>query len=170
MGQHAEDILDGSVCEQCGEFFEESTGFPRKCSGCEPEKTKTNYMEEIEQLKSLGYQIKKFTDYHYRINDILDVWPSKRKFHSIPTDERGNYDTLLSLVNAFFDKDDREDTTNLRDHFAGLAMQAMMTSPELLKIVTAWDVTIGDNKDRVAQMAYKYADAMLKARESTQEG
>ena len=42
MGEAAEDILDGTVCECCGEFFddiingEEQPGFPRRCRSCEP--------------------------------------------------------------------------------------------------------------------------------------
>lgn len=42
MGEAAEDILDGTVCEGCGEFFDDITdgdeppGFPRRCTSCEP--------------------------------------------------------------------------------------------------------------------------------------
>lgn len=42
MGEAAEDILDGTVCEGCGEFFDdiidgdEPPGFPRRCPSCEP--------------------------------------------------------------------------------------------------------------------------------------
>lgn len=41
MGEHAEDILDGSVCEWCGEWFddvlngEEPPGYVRHCKECE---------------------------------------------------------------------------------------------------------------------------------------
>ena len=54
---------------------------------------------------------------------------------------------------------------NLRDYFANGAMQAMMTSPELMVVVTA-DQVLGENaKERISTLAYQYADAMLKARE-----
>lgn len=42
MGEAAENILDGTVCEGCGEFFDdiidgdEPPGFPRRCPSCEP--------------------------------------------------------------------------------------------------------------------------------------
>lgn len=39
MGEAAEMILDGTVCEGCGEAFDpddESPGYPRRCVGCEP--------------------------------------------------------------------------------------------------------------------------------------
>ena len=34
MGEIADDMIDGSCCEQCGEYFEESVGYPRLCPSC----------------------------------------------------------------------------------------------------------------------------------------
>ena len=52
----------------------------------------------------------------------------------------------------------------LRDYFAAKAMQAMLSSPELLVVVTA-DQLVGENaKERVSNVSFAYADAMLKAR------
>lgn len=35
MGEIAEMMLDGDMCEQCGEMLSESgNGYPRKCAGC----------------------------------------------------------------------------------------------------------------------------------------
>ena len=42
MGEAAEDILDGLVCEVCGEWFDdvldgqEPPGHPRRCDRCDP--------------------------------------------------------------------------------------------------------------------------------------
>ena len=53
----------------------------------------------------------------------------------------------------------------LRDYFAAKAMQAMLSSPELLVVVTA-DQLVGENaKERVSNVSFAYADAMMKARE-----
>ncbi len=41
MGQHADDMLEGFVCQECGEFFDDilnggdAPGYPRTCDGCE---------------------------------------------------------------------------------------------------------------------------------------
>lgn len=37
MGEYAEMMLEGLVCECCGEFFgdDEGPGFPRVCDGCQ---------------------------------------------------------------------------------------------------------------------------------------
>ncbi len=45
MGEAAEDILDGTVCEGCGVFFDDiincssPPGHPRKCDQCAPDST-----------------------------------------------------------------------------------------------------------------------------------
>ena len=57
------------------------------------------------------------------------------------------------------------DGMTLRDYFAAKAMQAMLSSPEFLVVVTA-DQAIGNNaKERVSNVSFAYADAMMKARE-----
>jgi hypothetical protein len=53
----------------------------------------------------------------------------------------------------------------LRDYFAAKAMQAMLTSPEFLVVVTADEAVGGNAKERVSNVAFAYADAMLKARQ-----
>jgi len=52
----------------------------------------------------------------------------------------------------------------LRDYFAAQAMQAMLSNLEFLVRVSA-DQDVGDSpKERLSNVAYAYADAMLKAR------
>ena len=34
MGEIAEAILDGILCEQCGEYMGDAVGYPRTCRGC----------------------------------------------------------------------------------------------------------------------------------------
>lgn len=54
----------------------------------------------------------------------------------------------------------------LRDYFAAKAMQAMLSSPEFLVVVTADQAVGGNAKDRVSNVSFAYADAMMKAREA----
>lgn len=39
MGEIAEMMLEGLMCEGCGEFMEDmdEPGFPRRCAGCQPD-------------------------------------------------------------------------------------------------------------------------------------
>ena len=59
---------------------------------------------------------------------------------------------------------DPEQGMTLRDYFAAKAMQANLTNPELMKVVTSSEVIGTEFADRLANISYKYADAMLKAR------
>jgi hypothetical protein len=34
MGDIADAILDGDLCQVCGEYMEDGDGFPRTCAGC----------------------------------------------------------------------------------------------------------------------------------------
>lgn len=34
MGEQADMMINGDVCEGCGEFFEEPLGYPGKCERC----------------------------------------------------------------------------------------------------------------------------------------
>ena len=52
----------------------------------------------------------------------------------------------------------------LRDYFAAKAMQGMVSSPELLRVVTAAEFLGNEPAERCSTVAYRWADAMLKAR------
>jgi hypothetical protein len=38
MGDIAEMMLDGTLCEQCGTYMGNAIGYPRVCRGCNPAK------------------------------------------------------------------------------------------------------------------------------------
>lgn len=40
------------------------------------------------------YSVKKFTEYQWRINGIIDIYPVNEKYHNIKTQERGSYASL----------------------------------------------------------------------------
>lgn len=48
-----------------------------------------------------------------------------------------------------------------REYFAGIAFQAMLANPELLRAVTSWDIAMGNAKEKVAIKSIEYADALL---------
>ena len=41
MGEIAEMMLDGTICQVCGEFMGDECGFPRTCTACQPRDHKT---------------------------------------------------------------------------------------------------------------------------------
>lgn len=56
---------------------------------------------------------------------------------------------------------------SLRDWFAGLSVQAMLASPELMSVVTSGSILDGTAAERMARRAYQVADAMLAARKAS---
>jgi hypothetical protein len=36
MGEIADAVIDGELCQQCGEYIGPGDGFPRTCAGCKP--------------------------------------------------------------------------------------------------------------------------------------
>ena len=54
---------------------------------------------------------------------------------------------------------------SLRDHFASDALRAIVSNSDFLAVV-ATDETLGEHSsNRCATVAYRYADAMMRARE-----
>jgi hypothetical protein len=37
VGEIADAMLDGTLCETCGEFIGEPIGHPRRCGACDPD-------------------------------------------------------------------------------------------------------------------------------------
>lgn len=103
MGEIAEMMIDGILCEQCGEYIGGAVGYPRTCSGCdgsynnEPAEWKINEGKKIEALQGKGYQVKKFNDFHFRINNKIDVWPSTGRYWLINTKIKGKFFNIDSL-------------------------------------------------------------------------
>jgi len=52
------------------------------------------------------------------------------------------------------------ESMTLRDHFAGLAMQAQLSMPEIGLVISQGTITI----ENVCRSCYEWADAMLKER------
>ena len=47
--------------------------------------------KELKDLKKAGYQVDELTPYQFRIDMVLDLYPKRRRFHNIRTQERGTY-------------------------------------------------------------------------------
>lgn len=43
MGELVDMILDGSLCEVCGEFMDDGREYPHKCPSCQKEADKDDY-------------------------------------------------------------------------------------------------------------------------------
>ena len=54
--------------------------------------------EEILALKLQGYEVEQKTEYHFRINGRVDVWPIHNRWHDLKTQERGGAKNLAIFV------------------------------------------------------------------------
>ncbi len=57
--------------------------------------------KEIEAL-SEQCEVKKLTEFQYRINGVLDLYPTHNLFHHITKNKRGNYKAAIEIVKKFF--------------------------------------------------------------------
>lgn len=46
---------------------------------------------EIKALKAKGYQVEELTPYQYRVECVLDLYPTRKRFHNISNQARGAY-------------------------------------------------------------------------------
>lgn len=56
----------------------------------------------VKRLEPYGLQIKKITEWQYRINGVLDLYPVNRRFHDLKKNRRGDYNDFVSFTLRFF--------------------------------------------------------------------
>lgn len=60
------------------------------------------YLDLMNRLRRLGYEVHQFTPYQFRIEGRLDVYPVNRKWHDIKSNKRGSYGDVIEFVRTFF--------------------------------------------------------------------
>lgn len=61
------------------------------------------------------FELRELTQYHYRIEDLIDVYPVRQKWHWLATDERGtfvNQNDLKSIILERMPEAEEENETN----------------------------------------------------------
>ncbi len=58
----------------------------------------------LPQLIEEGFTVKKLTDYQYRVNEVLDIYPTNAKYHDIKRNKRGSFrgQNVCMFVRKFF--------------------------------------------------------------------
>jgi hypothetical protein len=57
--------------------------------------------QEILDLENNGYKVRKLSDYQYRVNEQIDLYPIHRNYHHIRLQKRGNYKNALELIQKY---------------------------------------------------------------------
>jgi hypothetical protein len=58
-------------------------------------------VNQIMSLIEFGYKVEKKTEYQFRINDIIDVYPIHNSFHDITKNKRGGYKDVIQFVKKY---------------------------------------------------------------------
>ena len=61
---------------------------------------RSNARRSLGRLAKQGYEVRMITEFQYRINGALDVYPTNNKWHNIKTGERGTYSQLTRFVKS----------------------------------------------------------------------
>ena len=53
---------------------------------------------DIVGLARLGYDVRMITEYHFRIDGRLDLFPTRGRWHNLKTGKRGNYQSAAAIA------------------------------------------------------------------------
>lgn len=59
------------------------------------------YRYLIDRLRLRGFEVREFTEYQFRINGFLDVYPVNRRWHDIKKNQRGGYADIFAFVDKY---------------------------------------------------------------------
>ena len=59
MGEIADMMIEGTLCEGCGVYIGNATGFTRRCSDCNPSKSNKNHWKKVKEIKKELQTLKK---------------------------------------------------------------------------------------------------------------
>jgi hypothetical protein len=48
------------------------------------------FHQVVSEFKKLGFDIKKISDYQFRFNDSIDIYPSNKRYHDLIKNIRGD--------------------------------------------------------------------------------
>ena len=112
MGEIADAMIDGTFCQECGDYLGEGPGFGRICSGCHSDRIaeKSDRVERDRAAfpamrtlaKQHGLELTRHNDgWQYNLRRpglwILQYYPTNGRLYS-PRDKRGPYLGILGEV------------------------------------------------------------------------
>ncbi len=56
--------------------------------------------KQIEALADIGYEVKKLTEYQYRVNGLYDLYPIHNRWHNLKTNQRGGTANLAEFIKS----------------------------------------------------------------------
>jgi hypothetical protein len=62
-----------------------------------PEQVWDAIYEKLDILAAHDYRVQALTQYQYRINGVIDIYPVNRRWHDLRSGQRGNYNALGTI-------------------------------------------------------------------------
>lgn len=56
--------------------------------------------EKLDILAAYDYKVEPLTDYQFRINGVIDLYPVNKKWHDLRSGRRGTYKELVSFIQS----------------------------------------------------------------------
>lgn len=84
-----------------GEYWNDIKSHFKKKKEAREKRVRPIIENKLETL-SEKYNVERKTDYQYRINGILDIYPQNQRYHDIRKNKRGDYKEMIKFVNNFF--------------------------------------------------------------------
>lgn len=95
MGEQADMMINGEVCEQCGQFLDEETGFPSLCRTCarqergsRREARRQMALHDFDRAKQKadekGLKLVRHTDQHYSLTNgkwLQNIHPGNQRLY-----------------------------------------------------------------------------------------
>lgn len=75
------------------------------------------YRYLIDRLRVLGYEIREFTSYQFRIEGVLDVYPVNRRWHDIKKNKRGGYEDIFAFVQRYLPVPQTQGGSSVKVHY-----------------------------------------------------
>ena len=63
-----------------------------------------HFIRSAKELRELGFEVKEISKFQFRINEILDIYPTNKKYHNLKTDVHGDIrgNDFSGFVKKFF--------------------------------------------------------------------
>ncbi len=68
-----------------------------ECRREERTEKRTQNTAEILELRALGYDVRQITEYHFRIEGKLDLYPTRGRWHNLRHNKRGYYRNAAAI-------------------------------------------------------------------------
>lgn len=65
---------------------------------------RTNVVPQILKLRDYGFEVVRVNEYQYRIDDAIDLYPTRGRYHILSSGQRGYFNDPVMFMHSLFRK------------------------------------------------------------------